>query len=1157
MPPKIKDRKLRTSDAMMENTSKVGVVLDVNVPPSLSAELGSDVTLPCTSTVKDSALNVNYLAFVWQFKGQDILTWNNKKKSSNARVVFNDQEARKGNATLVLQNVSTSDEGSYTCTAIYSPETQTRQIQLTVYELPIISNIKRLDDQLLCSVTGFYPKDIFVALLMDGKVLNSSVLVSNQNIDGTYSINISAPYTEMEKSKSFSCKVQHKYLPSPLEKHVQLVVEGDKESGLNVFLLVGILVALVFIGAIIGAVFYYRHKKGMKSFLMNKIHGPDTWVDGEKITLYCTASHCIKDVQATWIIKNKDGTMCEIADSTKVQSEEEEPLMAKEYEMTNERTDKPGETRSCDFTTSLSFIPSVSRHLDSSIICLFLCRMEKMERAFQFKSIHAKPKFLEPVIFSLCEPDDVQLSVNLQRFYPQNIQISWGCDGKESKEGRTSEDEINNNPDKTFSLQSKCKIPGYLFKDPAFKVRATWQHESMESPESREVSVREERNCAISGKLGGLSVTTPNLKMYEKNLGTSLKPVSDYELLYSLLQDLDQRVDHYFSDLRDSLTTALEGKTYSPPVSEEPGDTQTKSLQECPLLNVVSKDVLTPLQDCYDPPFVDHTTIDVRGTTLPEQTMQDAGYYGPSGSLPDLKEIETHDLFSNSSKRTDWHDGDSAPTVLLLPQREILRPVTLLKLNSEYEFMVQIPACTPSEWESQEDSNSNLQTPRREIFTTPSTAPGQKFMWADVARCHTDRKCEAAYSDSSFWILFESLTATTILELPPKLGIGPQAQIPTSSHKVAESYYLLCTVYSDFPWSPEIEDNPIESNSNSNKLNYKITKYFPDALTVTWCKKEGNTDLVPISTDNTYEVPAIHSQKQADGTFTCNACLVISVPATHKQHEQFVCRVEHPSLKKPLQTAITALQDNETFKVSNIHGPKKWIDGEKVTLYCTASYCPEDVQVTWVITEHDGTVREVSELPPVKDNEGGKVVPTGYVANREITETSDRDGLTDFTTSLSFTPSIAKHKDLSLVCRFVCNNRAKEKRFKPESIFAKPKVREPIKLSLATSGEVLCSFIMEEFYPKNIFISWSYGRSNSVITIESKENFTEHNLTWKVQSKCRVPGQLFKDADFTVIVKWKHDESMDDYESKQISIKDKDIFVMFPKQLKSVYAIGS
>ncbi|XP_053550506.1 uncharacterized protein LOC128641937 [Bombina bombina] len=808
----------------------LGLVLDVRVPPSLSAELGSNVSLPCTFTVDESPLKLNFLALLWKFGDLDIFTRDNKRKYSNPRVVFNEGNVRKGDATLVLQNVSTSDEGSYTCTVVYSPESQTRQTQLTVYALPTISNLEKLGDQLLCSVTGFYPKDISVLLLMDRTVMSSSVLASYQNIDGTYGINISAPFTEMEKSKSFSCKVEYKYLPSPLEKHVQLV-EGTNESGFNVFLLVGILVALVFIGAIIGAVLYYRHKKGIKSFIINKIQGPDTWVDGEKITLYCPASHCTKDVQATWIIKNKDGTMCEITDSTKVQSEEEEPLMAKEYEMTNERTDKPVEKGSCDFTTSLSFIPSVSRHLDSSIICRFVCGKEKAERTFQFKSIYAKPKILEPVIFTLCEPDDVQLSLNLQSFYPQNIQISWSCDGKESREDRTSEDELKNNPDKTFSIQSKCKIPGYLFKDPAFKVRVTWHHEPMESPESREVSVR------------------------------------------------------------------------------------------------------------------------------------------------------------------------------------------------------------------------------------------------------------------------------------------------------------------DFPWCPEIEDIPIESNSNSNKLNYKITKYFPDALTVTWFKKEGNKDLVPISTDNTYEVPAIHSQKQADGTFTCNACLVIKVLATHKQHEQFVCRVEHPSLKKPLQTAITALQDNETFKVSNIHGPKKWIDGEKVTLYCTASYCPEDVQVTWVITEHDGTVREVSELAQGKDNKGGKVVPTGYVANRERTETSDKEGLTDFTTSLSFTPSIAKHKDITLICRFVCGGTSKEKQFQLESLFAKPKVLEPIKLSLSSTGEVLCSFIVKEFYPKNIQINWSYGGKNHQENKTSNETFTEHNLTWNVQTKCKVPGHLFKDKDFTVILKWKH-KSMDGCKTKQISVRD-------------------
>ncbi|KAM4632472.1 uncharacterized protein O3C94_018990 [Discoglossus pictus] len=579
-------------------------------------------------------------------------------------------------------------------------------------------------------------------------------------------------------------------------------------------------------------------KPALGRFLVNNIQGPETWIDGERITLYCTASCCPQDVQVTWIIHNKDDAPCEIPESQTGESEEEQPLMSMEYVVTKKKITKPDKKGPCDFTSSLSFIPSVSRHLGSTMGCRFKCGEKTEERTFGFKSIYGKPMFLEPVLFTLCDQGDVQLCAVLQRLYPQDIDVSWHCGGKQSQEKKASEDEWKNNSDNTSNFESKCKIPGHLFKDAEFKVCVMWKHKSMEESESRELSAK------------------------------------------------------------------------------------------------------------------------------------------------------------------------------------------------------------------------------------------------------------------------------------------------------------------DFPWRPEIKDFPIQSVLINNEvmLNCTVTNVFPDALTVKWFeKKKDDQKLIPLSADEKYKIPEIRSEKEKNNTFTCKASLVFQRSLSSEQDVEFICQVEHPSLEKPLQTGTGRIRETEipNFIVSNIQGPQNWIDGEKVTLYCTASYCKKDVLVTWTLTERDGTALKIPEIQLGKENKEGNLVPSGYVATRERTDKSDKEGLQDYTSSLSFTPSISKHKNMSLICTCICDGKSKEKQFILKSLYAKPKLVEPIKLSLIDSEEVLCSVDMKEFYPKDIEIRWSCGVGTPQDKMKSKEEFKENDLTWKVTSECNISGHLFRDPNFTVRVSWKH-RSMDGDDSRQLSVIGQD-----------------
>ncbi|KAM4698674.1 uncharacterized protein WCC33_014197 [Rhinophrynus dorsalis] len=816
--------------------------LQITAPSPHNVVMGSDVTLPCTFTISTPNMDPLYLSILWFFQGKEIVRLDSKGFSSNERVIFSVQDTKKGIASLRLPKVTESDIGTYKCMVVYSPESQTKEIVLNAYARPTISMLEKLEidkekNMVVCTVTGFYPKEITVTLLKDGKAANGAVVSNLQmNEDGTFNINTTLVMLSTEKPRELTCKVQHRYLAAPLQKDIRLFYEGDK-SGAPLPLLVGTISAFVLvILVLVGVVVYWMHRKGLHKFMVNDIQGPPSCIDGQKVTLSCTAAKCTKDADVLWVIRTKGGTECQISDSPFDESEEGQPLMAREYLVTKEETTRQGQKGPCDFTSSLTFIPSLSKHEGTTVTCRFKCGKKTEEKTYELNRIYVKPTFSDPVQLTLSDSGDVQVTALLRRFYPNPINISWSSGKEQPLDKLASKETAKEHSDNTFDVESKCSIPGDLFKDPTFKVRVTWNHKSMDLCESKEISVK------------------------------------------------------------------------------------------------------------------------------------------------------------------------------------------------------------------------------------------------------------------------------------------------------------------DFPWPPRFDDRPIQIVLINNEitLNCDILRYFPDALTVKWFeKKKGYKEPYPVSDSETHRVTEIISRERTGNTFACQTRLSTKRAESSQQGLEYICWVDHPCLNTPIQKSTGPLQDNEiqTYIVNNIQGPQKWTEGEKVTLYCIASYCSEDVQVTWIVTERDGTVREISDLPTGKANKEGDLIPSGYVANRERTDRLDVQERLEITTSLTFTPCLFKHKTVTVKCKFVCDGKSKEKTFERKCLYAKPTVLEPIKTFLTDSGNVLCHLDILGFYPKDIQISWSCGARLSHDKMESKEEMRDKDLICDVRSKCEIPGRLFRDPDFTVKVSWKH-ESMETWESRPLSLRD-------------------
>ncbi|XP_018427465.1 PREDICTED: uncharacterized protein LOC108800018 [Nanorana parkeri] len=113
---------------------------------------------------------------------------------------------------------------------------------------------------------------------------------------------------------------------------------------------------------------------------------------------------------------------------------------------------------------------------------------------------------------------------------------------------------------------------------------------------------------------------------------------------------------------------------------------------------------------------------------------------------------------------------------------------------------------------------------------------------------------------------------------------------------------------SDLPWRPQIEElrsSDINLNTES-KIQVKISGYISRDLTVTW-HKMGTDNNVAVD-NNRYKTAVSEHQRQSDNTYSCTASLMFTPTLPEDQRSEFMCRVHHPSIEKPIERSIGPLQ---------------------------------------------------------------------------------------------------------------------------------------------------------------------------------------------------------------------------------------------------------
>ncbi|CAJ0933172.1 unnamed protein product [Ranitomeya imitator] len=508
--------------------------LELTGPSTNAARLGSDTWVPCLFTVDNPPVDLNHLTIFWYFLDKEILSYNKTVRTNSSRYSLSTEELVTGAANLTISNIRISDGGRYKCSVIYNSERREKRLwldvgvppQVTITDKTVVVNEESV---LRCSATGFFPIDIEVKWFKGSERLSDVIVDQPQkNPDRTYSVNstVTITPTEEDREQNFSCRVRHFHLTDPRQVHFQLIYEAGRSSAR---IITACSVPVVILVIIITGVLWWKLKprrKAIGPFIVRDIVGPPKLIDGEEAVLCCTVDDAPEDLCATWLIR-RAGQEQEIQTSQRREhSEEAESLLDTSYVIKSKVVGH-------QYSSPLSFIPHMERHKDVTFICRAVSGHHNDEKAFHCRMIYVKPKLSKSLTRRRVRPGEIKYLLNLEKFYPQNIKIVWMC-GVETTGGVVSSTESKSeNPDGTYNVFSEIVIPEDQHEDPGFRVRVTWEHESMEEPESRELNC-----CEFCGHKWYCSLWASSLRCFDIRVLQDTAVDMDIQALCSSMDNL-------------------------------------------------------------------------------------------------------------------------------------------------------------------------------------------------------------------------------------------------------------------------------------------------------------------------------------------------------------------------------------------------------------------------------------------------------------------------------------------------------------------------------------------------------------------------------------------------------------------------------------------
>ncbi|XP_069840489.1 uncharacterized protein [Dendropsophus ebraccatus] len=321
------------------------------------------------------------------------------------------------------------------------------------------------------------------------------------------------------------------------------------------------------------------------------------------------------------------------------------------------------------------------------------------------------------------------------------------------------------------------------------------------------------------------------------------------------------------------------------------------------------------------------------------------------------------------------------------------------------------------------------------------------------------------------------------------------------------------------------------TQSMDGSFSLNVDHFYPKEISVTWEVFQPPSSKTPQTLESTDLM-----QENQDGTYNVTSTTE-SLRDKINAREEYMVRatVTHQKLKEPLYREWTNHNKDNTYLMSSpelgdIVTPNLLVDGQ-AQLQCTIShFYPDDLTVSWI-----RKVMDNEEI--ITTTEKYKIILHKSQQQRDKTFTC--------TACLVLTPSL-EDQGSEIICRVTHPSLAQptQRSTGQLQVWAKPTIDQPIRLFINDSGDVTATLSLLRFYPKDIMITWSDGRS--LEKKPSQETVTDNpDGTFSTNTECKIPGMVLEEKDFKIKVTWKH-ETMEKAECREMFIGHQD-FPWYPR----------